>query len=157
MTKRLCSHLLFLLRGLVLAIAFVFAGLMPAAYAADPPKEDNSGVPEHHYVRLDTITVTLFGEDSVIGLYTVAATLEIANGDQRTIVHAGRSRLRDAMIVELHKLLARRKGVSVPLDAVKYRLRDVAQRTLGKDIVVDLFVENVLRKDIEEEDSDKES
>ena len=157
MTKRPCSALLPLLRIIVLATVIVIAGLMPPAYAADPPKEDNSGVPEHHYVRLDTITVTLFGEDSVIGLYTVAATLEIANGDQRTLVHAGRSRLRDAMIVELHKLLARRKGVSVPLDAVKYRLRDVAQRTLGKDIVVDLFVENVLRKDIGEEDSDKQS
>jgi len=26
-------------------------------------------------------------------------------------------------------------------------LRNVAQRTLGKDVVIDLFVENVLRKD----------
>lgn len=157
MTMHMLVPDLRLWRALFLATAFAFAGLMPAAYAADPPKEDNSGVPEHHYVRPDTITVTLFGEDSVIGLYTVAATLEISRADQRSAVHAGRSRLRDAMIVELHKLLARRKGVSVPLDAVKYRLRDVAQRTLGKDVVVDLFVENVLRKDVEEEEPDKES
>ncbi|MEH6754721.1 MAG: hypothetical protein V7788_11210, partial [Alphaproteobacteria bacterium] len=99
------------------------------------------------YVRLDAITVTLFGDGSVVGLFTVAATLEIAEADQRSLVTAARSRLRDAMIVELHKLLARRKGIEVPLDAVKYRLRNVAQKTLGKDIVVDLFVENVLRKD----------
>lgn len=144
-------------RALFLATAFVFAGLMPSAYAADPPKEDNSGDTEHHYVRLDTITVTLFGEDSVICLYTVAATLEIFRADKRSAVHAGRSRLRDAMIVELPKLLAHRKGVSVPLDAVKYRLRNVVQRTLGKDVVVDLCVENVLRKDVEEEEPDKES
>lgn len=137
---------LFLMPGLV--VLLLLTGLMTTAQAAGAAKEeDTSGLPEHHYVRLDTITVTLFSEDSVVGLYTVAATLEIAESDQRTLVSAARSRLRDAMIVELHKLLARRKGVAIPLDAVKYRLRNVAQRTLGKDVVVDLFVENVLRKD----------
>jgi len=135
----------------LLTILVGFAGFGASANAADPPKEDNSGVPEHHYVRLDTITVTLFGEDSIVGLYTVAATLEIADSDQRSFVNAGKSRLRDAMLVELHKLLARRKGGAIPLDAVKFRLRDVAQRTLGKDVVLDLFVENVLRKDVAEE------
>lgn len=137
-----------LVRVLSLAVILLVAGLTTAAQASGEPKEENtSGLPEHHYVRLDTITVTLFGEDSVVGLYTVAATLEIADSDQRTVVSAARSRLRDAMIVELHKLLARRKGVAIPLDAVKYRLRKVAQKTLGKDVVIDLFVENVLRKD----------
>lgn len=131
-----------------LAAILLMIGLLTHAQAAGAPEEeDTSGLPEHHYVRLDTITVTLFGEDSVVGLYTVAATLEIAESEQRSLVTAARSRLRDAMIVALHKLLARRKGVAIPLDAVKYRLRNVAQKTLGKDVVVDLFVENVLRKD----------
>lgn len=139
-----------------MALIVGVAGFAVPALAADPPEEDNSDVPEHHYVRLDTITVTLFGENSVEGLYTVAATLEIADSDQRSFVNAGKSRLRDAMIVELHKLLARRKGGAIPLDAVKFRLRDVAKRTLGEDVVIDLFVENVLRKDVAEE-SGKES
>lgn len=131
-----------------LAIVLLLVALITNAQAADPPEEENpSGLSEHHYVRLDAITVTLFGDGSVVGLYTVAATLEIAEADQRSLVTAARSRLRDAMIVELHKILARRKGIEVPLDAVKYRLRNVAQKTLGKDIVVDLFVENALRKD----------
>ena len=96
---------------------------------------------------LGTGTVTLFNEDSVVGLDTIAATLEIAEAGQRSLVLDARSRLRDAMIVELHALVARRKGISIPMDAVKFRLRNVAQRTLGKDVVIDLFVENVLRKD----------
>jgi len=141
MIKRF-SFILFLL-------TFACAGVMAMdAYAAGAAEEeDNGDIEEHHYVELDTITVTLFNEDSVVGLYTVAATLEIAEADQRSLVHGARSRLRDAMIVELHTLVARRKGISIPLDAVKFRLRNVAQRTLGKDVVIDLFVENVLRKD----------
>jgi flagellar basal body-associated protein FliL len=145
-----------LFRVFLVALIIGVAGQFAPLYAADPPEEDNGDVPEHHYVRLDTITVTLFGENSIEGLYTVAATLEIADSDQRSFVNAGKSRLRDAMLVELHKLLARRKGGAIPLDAVKFRLRDVARRTLGEDVVVDLFVENVLRKDVAE-DSDKES
>ena len=121
--------------------------VMDAYAAGAAEEEDNGDIEEHHYVELDTITVTLFNEDSVVGLYTVAATLEIAEADQCSLVHGARSRLRDAMIVELHTLVARRKGISIPLDAVKFRLRNVAQRTLGKDVVIDLFVENVLRKD----------
>lgn len=127
--------------------ALIGVAATPVWAAEDAVETDNNGVPQHFYVELDHITVTLFDEGSVVGLYTVAATLEIAEADQRGIVLDGRARLRDAMIVELHKLVARRKGVSIPLDAVKFRLRDVAQRTLGKDVVIDLFVENVLRKD----------
>lgn len=131
----------------VLILTLIGTSIMPGWAAGDSKETDNSGIPEHYYVELDHITVTLFDEGSVVGLYTVAATLEIAEADQRNLVLAGRARLRDAMIVELHKLVARRKGVTIPLDAVKFRLRDVAQRTLGKDVVIDLFVENVLRKD----------
>jgi len=130
-----------------LILALIGSSMTPGWAAGDAEETDNSGIPEHYYVELDHITVTLFDEGSVVGLYTVAATLEIAEADQRNLVLAGRARLRDAMIVELHKLVARRKGVTIPLDAVKFRLRDVAQRTLGKDVVIDLFVENVLRKD----------
>lgn len=131
----------------VLILTLIGTSITPGWAAGDSEETDNSGIPEHYYVELDHITVTLFDEGSVVGLYTVAATLEIAEADQRNLVLAGRARLRDAMIVELHKLVARRKGVTIPLDAVKFRLRDVAQRTLGKDVVIDLFVENVLRKD----------
>jgi len=51
------------------------------------------------------------------------------------------------MIMELHALVARRKTKRIPLDAVKAHLRAVARRMLGDEVVVDLYVENVLRKD----------
>lgn len=117
------------------------------ARAADAETDVADDVPVHHYVRLDAITVTLFGENSVDGLYTVLPTLEIADADQRSIVLESNSKLRDAMFVELHKLVSRRKGLAIPLDAVKAHLRSVARRELGEEVVVDLFVENVLRKD----------
>ena len=51
------------------------------------------------------------------------------------------------MLRDLHGLVERRKSIEIPLDAVKRRMRNTAIRELGADVVVDLFVENVLRKD----------
>jgi flagellar basal body-associated protein FliL len=104
-------------------------------------------IQERHYVRLDTITVTLFQDDAVAGLYTAALTLEIAHSSQRSVVSAASPRLRDAMLRDLHGLVERRKSLDIPLDTVKRRMRNTAIRELGTDVVVDLFVENVLRKD----------
>ncbi len=138
---------LFLLAIIVWMFAALGIALTPASAADAEEEAPDDGVPEHYYVKLDAITVTLFGTDTVDGLYTVAPTLEIAEADQRQTVLDKRSKLRDAMFTELHNLVARRKSARIPLDAVKAHLRAVARRTLGDDIVVDLYVENVLRKD----------
>jgi len=62
-------------------------------------------------------------------------------------VSEAKSRLRDAMFRDLHSLVERRKGIEIPLDLVKRRMRATAIRELGADVVIDLYVENVLRKD----------
>jgi len=140
------------LRTFCLALALLcpvlgLAAMTAPASASEPEEAPSGDVEEHHYVRLDAISVTLFDEKSVVGLYTVAPTLEIAEEGQRAVVSKNSSRLRDAMIMELHALVARRKTKRIPLDAVKAHLRAVARRMLGDDVVVDLYVENVLRKD----------
>lgn len=127
--------------------AFFLMGGKEAETAEEEPVEKEVVVEEHHYVRLDTITVTLFQDDAVAGLYTAAMTIEIAEAEQRAIVSEAKSRLRDAMLRDLHGLVERRKGIEIPLDAVKRRMRATAIRELGDGVVVDLFVENVLRKD----------
>lgn len=128
--------------------AFFFLGMPQGeTEVAEKPKPEKFVVEEHYYVKLDTITVTLFEDDAVAGLYTAAMTLEIAEAEQRAVVSAAKSRLRDAMLRDLHALVERRKGIEIPLDSVKRRMRATAIRELGDDVVVDLFVENVLRKD----------
>lgn len=131
---------------------FLLGGKAPETAHETKPKDEKLAFREHHYVKLDTITVTLFEGDAVAGLYTAALTLEIASPSQRSAVSAASSRLRDAMIRDLHGLVERRKGIEIPLDSVKRRMRNTAIRELGTDIVVDLFVENVLRKDIVQKD-----
>ena len=132
--------------------AFFFLGKKAPEQAEVKPKVEKLVVQEHHYVRLDTITVTLFQDDQVAGLYTAALTLEIAEAEQRSLVSAASSRLRDALIRDLHGLVERRKGIEISLDVVKRRMRSTAIRELGTDVVVDMFVENVLRKDLELKD-----
>lgn len=125
---------------------FFLGGKKPDSVEAEP-EDKKLVIQERYYVRLDTITVTLFEDDAVAGLYTAALTLEIASASQRSAVSAASSRLRDAMLRDLHGLVERRKSIEIPLDAVKRRMRNTAIRELGADVVVDLFVENVLRKD----------
>jgi len=126
---------------------FFFLGGKKTETVEAEPKEKKLVIQERHYVRLDTITVTLFQDDAVAGLYTAALTLEIAHSSQRSVVSAASPRLRDAMLRDLHGLVERRKSLEIPLDTVKRRMRNTAIRELGTDVVVDLFVENVLRKD----------
>ena len=133
--------------------AFFFLGQKAPEQAEVKPKVEKFVVEQHHYVQLDTITVTLFEDDQVAGLYTAALTLEIADADQRAIVSAASSRLRDALFRDLHALVERRKGVEISLDVVKRRMRSTAIRELGADVVVDMYVENVLRKDLSLKDS----
>lgn len=146
--KKLLILVVVLLLGGGGAAFFLLGGKTADTEQAAKPKIEKLVVGEHYYVRLDTITVTLFEDDAVAGLYTAALTLEIADSDQRSLVSAASSRLRDAMLRDLHGLVERRKGIDIPLDSVKRRMRNTAIRELGADVVVDLFVENVLRKDL---------
>jgi len=49
--------------------------------------------------------------------------------------------------MELHALVTWRTTKRIQLDGVKAHLRAVARRMRGDEVVVDLYVENVLRKD----------
>ena len=87
--------------------AYFFLGSKKPESVEAAPEEKKLVIQERHYVRLDTITVTLFQDDAVAGLYTAALTLEIADPSQRSAVSAASSRLRDAMLRDLHGLVER--------------------------------------------------
>ena len=62
--------------------------------------------------------------------------------------HANMARLRDAFLTELHSLFALRlvRGAGFESDLVKQRLLDVCERLLGKDVVGDIILREVERK-----------
>lgn len=100
------------------------------------------------YVQLDPITVTIFRDNHAAGMYAVAMTLQLADANQRGEVQAAGSRLRDAMLRQLHALIENeeRTGTEVTVSTVKRAMRAIARRELGSDVLVDLFVHSVLRK-----------
>lgn len=100
------------------------------------------------YVQLDPITVTIFRDDHAAGMYAVAMTLQLADANQRGEVQAAESRLRDAMLRQLHALIENeeRTGMEVTVSTVKRAMRAIARRELGSEVLVDLFVHSVLRK-----------
>lgn len=101
-----------------------------------------------YYYELPPITATIFRRDEAAGVFTAAVTLEIADEDQRTEIFRARERLRDAMFRELHAMFEREEytGRKVSIDAVKQRMLAVSQRELGSDIVLDVFVNTLMRE-----------
>ena len=102
----------------------------------------------HIYLQLDPITATIFRDQQPAGVFTAAVTLEIADEGARTDIIRSRRRLRDAMFRELHAMFEREEytGRKVDVASVKRRMLMVARRELGEDVVVDVFIETLMRK-----------
>lgn len=132
--------------ALAIAAAVPAGGVAVAAESGAGHGESAGNGPV--YVRLDPITVTIFRDNRPAGIYTTALTLELAAPDQRGLVDSATSRLRDAMLRQLHVLMDReeRRGTAVTIDTLKHAMRAIARRELGDDVVLDLFVHSVLRK-----------
>ena len=114
-------------------------------------KSEHSRAPstgEHIYLKLAPITATIFRQDKAAGTYTAAVTLQIDSESSRTDIIQVRRRLRDTMFRELHAMFEREEytGRKVSVDAVKQRMLVVAQRELGKDVVLDVFINTLSRR-----------
>lgn len=134
--------------GLFLVVVLALAVMAGADRASGAGGGGDANPDAPIYVRLAPISVTIFRNDQPAGLYTAALTLQIARDGQRDIVSAAMSRLRDAMLRQLHVMIEREEktGSPVKVGAVKDAMRAIARRELGRDVVVDLYVHTVLRK-----------
>lgn len=105
---------------------------------------------KHIYLKLEPITATIFRNQKAAGAFTAAVTLEIASESVRTDIIEVRRRLRDAMFRELHAMFEREEhtGRKVDVDAVKRRMLVVTRRELGEDVVLDVFVNTLMRRGV---------
>ena len=143
---------------LIPVFALILAGGGGAFYflnAGDKDKADTaathgevSSSEKHIYLQLDPITATIFRNQQPAGVFTAAVTLQIADESARTDIVETRRRLRDAMFRELHAMFEREEysGRKVDVDAVKRRMLVVSRRELGEDVVLDVFVNTLMRK-----------
>ena len=129
------------------AFYFLNTGGENEATAAAAHGEVSTGE-QHIYLRLDPITATIFRDQRPAGVFTAAVTLQIADESARTDIVESRRRLRDAMFRELHAMFEREEysGRKVDVDAVKRRMLVVSRRELGEDVVLDVFVNTLMRK-----------
>ncbi|NNE84573.1 MAG: hypothetical protein HKN28_11440 [Alphaproteobacteria bacterium] len=128
-----------------LAVVLLLIGASPSV-AAEKTEPAASG--ENVYLKLPPITATIFREQLPAGTFTVAVTLQIDSEGSRTEILEDRRRLRDTMFRELHAMFEREEytGRKVNVTAVKRRMLLVAQKQLGKDVVLDLFVNALSRR-----------
>jgi hypothetical protein len=132
-------------RILTLVIVLLLIGVTPAVAAE---KAEPSGSGKNVYLKLPSITATIFRDQLPAGTFTVALTLQIDNESSRTDIIEKRRRLRDAMFRELHAMFEREEytGRKVNVTAIKRRMLVIAQRELGEDVVLDLFVNALSRR-----------
>ncbi|MEX2009258.1 MAG: hypothetical protein WEC41_03610 [Dongiaceae bacterium] len=94
------------------------------------------------FVELPPMTVSVIRGDRVVRLLVVRVTLEMRPGDDPTAVDSALPRLTDAFLVELHGLFGYRlmdeRGFD--LELVRTRLKLVAARVVGADLVTDVLV-----------------
>jgi len=116
--------------------------------AAADPRDPHAQGDSNYYVEIDPITATIFRGGEAAGVFTAAVTLQIADEDARTEIVQGRRRLRDAMFRELHAMFEREEytGRKVDVEAVKQRMLVVSRRELGDDVVIDVFVNTLMRR-----------
>ena len=109
-------------------------------------RDDGSAAPAAEapptFVELPPITVSVIRGDRVVRLLVVDVTLEMHPGDDPAAVDGALPRLTDAFLVELHGLFGHRlmdeRGFD--LDLVRSRLKLVAARVVGGDLVSDVLV-----------------
>jgi hypothetical protein len=128
----------------------VSMGAVPA-FASDVAPQGGEATPTDggmRYVELDPLRVTIFRNDAPAGILTTRLVLQVTSDNVRGVVAAARLKLHDAMLREMHRLVEResRNGPKVDLDLVKARMRKIAERQLGADVVVDVFVQALLRR-----------
>ncbi|MEQ8356820.1 MAG: hypothetical protein RH942_14855 [Kiloniellaceae bacterium] len=94
------------------------------------------------------LVISLIQEGEVTHHVTMKLTLLLNDEYDAGMTIQNMARLRDAFLTELHSLFALRlvRGAGFESDLVKQRLLDVCERLLGKDVVGDIILREVERK-----------
>ena len=97
------------------------------------------------FMPLAPMTISVVNDGRVIGQVTLEVSLALQSADRQEAVTQALPRLTDAILVELHSLLGRRLMVDrgYDLGLIKLRLKGVAARIVGDDVVTDILVKNM--------------
>ncbi len=131
----------------ILLVALFLTAFGTHAFAADPAPGDAPAEGTRLYLKLEPITATIFRAQQPAGTFTAAVTLEIPDEGTRTEIIEMRRQLRDAMFRELHAMFEREEHTNrkVGVDAVKRRMLVVSRRVVGKEKVINVFVNTLVR------------
>jgi len=105
--------------------------------------------PEPVYITVDPpLVISLIQESEVTHHITMQITLLLSDDLDAGMTQQNMARLRDAFFTELHSLFALRmvRNAGYESDLVKARLQAICDRLLGKDIVGDIILRELERR-----------
>ncbi len=102
---------------------------------------------EGAYVAIAPIIVTVFSKRGVAGRISAALTLQMVDEAQAQVAAASHTKLRNALIQELHRLseFEVRRGREYSVSQIKRRLTAVTRKMLGDEAVNDVLVQALTR------------
>lgn len=147
------SKLIFLCLAVVAAAQFVLTAPMAGAQIKEPGTVSGAdGKPKrlsaNRYYVMRPFTVPLLVKGEIEEQFTIVIALEMEHSDARIEIRRLVPRVRNNLYEILLRLVTfRRRASPIPdIDVFKYHLLKITQLVTGKELVIDLLVQQAFRK-----------
>jgi len=153
----------YMLKGVFIALstAMIMAptGLLAVPKTQDTPVPEageptfnakTDRVSQNRYYTMKPFTMPLLRNGRVVEHFTLVISMELAEEDARVGLVRRIPRIRDNMYRTLFQMITfRRRGAPLPdVDMFKKRLRKIAVRVAGKDLVSDVLVQQAFKQTV---------
>lgn len=98
------------------------------------------------FIKLDAFSIPVIRYGKVSKYILLQTTLEVANQAARDRAQRLMPRLKDAFLMDLHGYFADRPANKTGINSrtVRKRMKRIADRTLGPEIIIDVIIEGAL-------------
>ena len=100
------------------------------------------------FIKLDAFSIPVIRYGKVSKYILLQTTLEVANQAARDRAQRLMPRLKDAFLMDLHGYFADRPANKTGINSrtVRKRMKRIADRTLGPEIIIDVIIEGAMGK-----------
>ncbi|MEQ9042614.1 MAG: flagellar basal body-associated FliL family protein [Alphaproteobacteria bacterium] len=134
-----------------LAFAILAAVVFPACAAdATAAVESAPALPKTHFVKVGDFVMPVIRGSQVTRHIALAISLEVTGDEKKAEIEKMMPRVKDAILVELHKYMSRRREPDAIQEIMKLKekLLKTSNGLLGDGMVDSVLIENTLERKI---------
>ena len=118
---------------------------LEAAQQSSTDKKITAFGAKPYYLEMDPLLIPVFQDNELAGTIQIIYKMEVFGNENYKSVEKLRTKLGDALIKDFTYYIPRtlRKNQTLDVPLIKYRLKMVADKVLGKDVVSDAIVQGM--------------